>query len=105
GSWILTTCEMSTRCSSLGKTESNNLKKLVEPGFLDRGRSGRGRRSVRIKLTDKGREVRDVVEMLYQKHVATVVQVGGLDGDEFATLNKSLQRLERFWTDQILYRL
>jgi len=49
--------------------------------------------------------VRNVVEMLYQKHVATVVQVGGLDGDEFATLNKSLQRLERFWTDQILYRL
>jgi len=28
-----------------------------------------------------------------------------IDGDEFATLNKSLQRLERFWTDQILYRL
>ena len=25
--------------------------------------------------------------------------------DEFATLNKSLHRLERFWTDQILYRL
>ncbi|MES2600238.1 MAG: MarR family transcriptional regulator, partial [Pseudomonadota bacterium] len=24
---------------------------------------------------------------------------------EFATLNKSLHRLERFWTDQILYRL
>ena len=26
-------------------------------------------------------------------------------GEEFATLNKSLHRLERFWTDQILYRL
>ncbi|TMJ25903.1 MAG: MarR family transcriptional regulator, partial [Alphaproteobacteria bacterium] len=25
--------------------------------------------------------------------------------DEFTGLNKALQRLERFWTDQILYRL
>ena len=32
-------------------------------------------------------------------------QVGGISADEFATLNKSLHRLERFWTDQILYRL
>jgi hypothetical protein len=43
--------------------------------------------------------------MLYQKHVGSVAQVGGINSDEFATLNKSLQRLERFWTDQILYRL
>jgi hypothetical protein len=49
--------------------------------------------------------VRDIVDRLYQKHAASVVQVGGIDGNEFATLNKSLQRLERFWTDQILYRL
>jgi hypothetical protein len=31
--------------------------------------------------------------------------VGGIDSAEFARLNKSLHRLERFWTDQILYRL
>jgi hypothetical protein len=37
--------------------------------------------------------------------VRTVEQVGGIGADEFATLNKSLHRLERFWTDQILYRL
>src|SRR5215471_2530444 len=68
-------------------------------------RSRVDRRSVRIRLTDKGREVRDIVEALYQKHVRTVEQVGGINTDEFATLNKSLHRLERFWTDQILYRL
>jgi hypothetical protein len=37
--------------------------------------------------------------------VRTVEQVGGISGDEFAALNKALHRLERFWTDQILYRL
>jgi DNA-binding MarR family transcriptional regulator len=74
-------------------------------GFLDHQRSRVDRRSVRIKLTEKGDEVRAIVEALYQKHVRTVEQVGGINADEFTTLNKSLHRLERFWTDQILYRL
>ena len=74
-------------------------------GFLDHQRSRVDRRSVRIKLTDKGIEVREIVDSLYQKHVRTVEQVGGINAEEFATLNKSLHRLERFWTDQILYRL
>ena len=101
----LTAGELRTRGYYLGSNVSYNLKKLVEMGYLDHQRSRIDRRSVRIKLTDKGREVRDIVDALYQKHVATVAQVGGIDGVEFATLNRSLQRLERFWTDQILYRL
>jgi hypothetical protein len=60
---------------------------------------------VRISLTDKGREVRDIVEALYKKHVSTIEQVGGIRADDLQVLNKALQRLERFWTDQILYRL
>ena len=101
----LTAGELRTRGYYLGSNVSYNLKKLVEMGFLDHQRSRVDRRSVRISLTDKGREVRDTVEGLYQKHVRTVEQVGGINADEFATLNKSLHRLERFWTDQILYRL
>jgi DNA-binding MarR family transcriptional regulator len=101
----LTAGELRTRGYYLGSNVSYNLKKLVEMGFLDHQRSRIDRRSVRIKLTDKGREVRDIVEMLYQKHVGSVAQVGGINSNEFTTLNKSLQRLERFWTDQILYRL
>ena len=101
----LTAGELRTRGYYLGSNVSYNLKKLVEMGYLDHQRSRVDRRSVRIKLTDKGREVRDIVDMLYQKHIGTVTQVGGINSDEFATLNKSLQRLERFWTDQILYRM
>ncbi len=101
----LTAGELRTRGYYLGSNVSYNLKKLVEMGFLDHQRSRIDRRSVRIKLTEKGRDVRDVIEGLYQKHVRTVEQVGGINADEFATLNKALHRLERFWTDQILYRL
>ena len=101
----LTAGELRTRGYYLGSNVSYNLKKLVEMGFLDHQRSRVDRRSVRIKLTAKGQEVRDIVDALYQKHVRTVEQVGGINADEFSTLNKSLHRLERFWTDQILYRL
>jgi DNA-binding MarR family transcriptional regulator len=101
----LTAGELRTRGYYLGSNVSYNLKKLVEMALLDHQRSRVDLRSVRIKLTEKGREVRDIIEGLYQKHVRTVEQVGGINAEEFSTLNKSLHRLERFWTDQILYRL
>jgi DNA-binding MarR family transcriptional regulator len=101
----LTAGELRTRGYYLGSNVSYNLKKLVELGFLDHQRSRVDRRSVRIRLTTQGQEIRRIVDALYQKHVKTVEQVGGISNEEFATLNKSLHRLERFWTDQILYRL
>jgi DNA-binding MarR family transcriptional regulator len=101
----LTAGELRTRGYYLGSNVSYNLKKLVEMGFLDHQRSRVDRRSVRIKLTDKGHEIFQIVEALYQKHVVTIEQVGGISCQEFTHLNKALHRLERFWTDQILYRL
>jgi DNA-binding MarR family transcriptional regulator len=101
----LTAGELRTRGYYLGSNVSYNLKKLVENGLLHHQQSRVDRRSVRIKLTDKGRAIREYVEAAYEKHVRTVEQVGDINADEFAALNKSLQRLERFWTDQILYRL
>jgi len=105
GGQELTASELRTRGYYLGSNVSYNLKKLTEAGFLDHQRSSFDRRSVRIKLTDKGSEICNIVDTLYQKHVRTVEQVGGFCFDELVILNKSLHRLERFWTDQILYRL
>ena len=101
----LTAGELRTRGYYLGSNVSYNLKKLVELGFLDHQRSRVDRRSVRISLTEKGSEVHKIIEELYQKHVRTIEQVGGIASGELQVLNKALQRLERFWTDQILYRL
>ena len=101
----LTAGELRTRGYYLGSNVSYNLKKLVELGFLDHQRSRVDRRSVRIRLTPRGQDIRRIIEALYQKHVKTVEQVGGISNEEFARLNKSLCRLERFWTDQIMYRL
>ncbi len=101
----LTAGELRTRGYYLGSNVSYNVKKLVEMGYLHHARSRLDRRSVRISLTEQGREVHEIVAGLYDKHVTTVEQIGGISGDEFAKLNQSLIRLERFWTDQIRFRL
>jgi DNA-binding MarR family transcriptional regulator len=105
GDKVLAAGELRTRGYYLGSNASYNLKKLIEMGFLDHQRSHVDKRSVRIYLTDRGRQVRDIVDALYHKHVGTVEQVGGINAEVFGVLNKALHRLERFWTDQILYRL
>ena len=42
---------------------------------------------------------------LYNRHIQSIEKVGGIAAEDFRMMNKALQRLERFWTDQILYRL
>ncbi len=74
-------------------------------GYLHHARSRIDRRSVRISLTEKGEEVHRIIVGLYEKHAMTVEQIGGVLVDDFARMNISLARLERFWTDQIKYRL
>lgn len=101
----LTAGELRTRGYYLGSNVSYNLKKLVEMGFIDHQRSRVDRRSVRIKLTAKGSQIFGIVGALYRKHIGTLEQVGDISAMELGALNKSLHRLERFWTDQILYRL
>jgi DNA-binding MarR family transcriptional regulator len=101
----LTAGELRTRGYYLGSNVSYNVKKLVEMGYLHHARSRVDRRSVRISLTEKGKNVHATVAGLYEKHVLTVEQIGGISGDDFQRLNTALTRLERFWTDQIRYRL
>jgi DNA-binding MarR family transcriptional regulator len=105
GDQELTASELRTRGYYLGSNVSYNVKKLVEMGYLHHQRSRIDRRSVRISLTERGREVHDIVTKLYDKHVKTVEQIGGVSSDDFQRLNGALMRLERFWTDQIRYRL
>jgi DNA-binding MarR family transcriptional regulator len=101
----LTAGELRSRGYYLGSNVSYNLKKLVETGYIFQERSRADRRSVRIRLTPKGEEVAEVIDELYDRHMKSIDKVGGLGNDEFRTLNASLARLERFWVDQILYKL
>jgi DNA-binding MarR family transcriptional regulator len=105
GEQELTAGELRTRGHYLGSNVSYNLKKLVEGGFINHSRSESDRRSVRVSLTEKGRQICKIVAGLFDRHVHLVEPAGGLQVSEFVNLNKALQRLERFWMDQIRYRL
>lgn len=105
GNAELTAGELRTRGYYLGSNVSYNLKKLVELGFINHQRSRVDRRSVRVSLTPKGKEVAEVVDGLYERHIGSIEQVGGIDLDEFRQMNRALQRLDRFWNDTIAYRM
>src|SRR3954469_17918562 len=90
----LTAGELRTRGYYLGSNVSYNVKKLVEMGYLHHARSRVDRRSVRISLAEKGREVHKIVSQLYDKQVLTVEQIGGVSADEFKRMNMALSRLE-----------
>lgn len=105
GDHEVTAGELRTRGYYLGSNVSYNVKKLVEMGYLNHQRSRVDRRSVRIRLTNVGEEIHHMVAGLYDKHIQTVEQIGGISADDFSKLNNALSRLDRFWTDQIRYRL
>src|SRR5690554_70384 len=105
GSSELTAGELRSRGYYLGSNVSYNLKKLVDLGFINHQRSRIDRRSVRISLTEKGQEVADVVGKLYDRHIGSIEQVGGINSEEFRQMNRALQRLDRFWNDTIAYRM
>ena len=105
GNAELTAGELRSRGYYLGSNVSYNLKKLVDLGFINHQRSRIDRRSVRVSLTTKGQQVAEVVGRLYDRHIGSIGQVGGISADEFQQMNRALQRLDRFWNDSIAYRM
>ncbi len=101
----LTAGELRTRGHYLGSNVSYNLKKLVEFGYLHHARSETDKRSVRVSLTRCGREVCDAINGLFERHMSSIREAGGIQDPDLASLTVTLHRMERFWLDQIRYRL
>ncbi|MWP36165.1 winged helix DNA-binding protein [Rhodobacter sphaeroides] len=99
----VTAGELKTRGYYQGSNVSYNLKKLVELGYMHHQRSEIDRRSVRVRLIDKGRHVRQVLSDLFARHAEGLERrnVVGVSGME--ELNQALRRMERYWTEQIRY--
>ncbi len=99
----VTAGELKTRGYYQGSNVSYNLKKLVEMGYMHHQRCEIDRRSVRVRLTEKGRSVRDTVAELFARHADGLERQGVLESDGLDRVNHSLKRVERFWSDQIRY--
>lgn len=99
----VTAGELKSRGYYQGSNVSYNLKKLVEMGYMHHQRCEIDRRSVRVRLTEKGRMIRDVVAKLFARHADGLENKGVLGPDGVNDINVALRRVERYWSDQIRY--
>ncbi len=99
----VTAGELKTRGYYQGSNVSYNLKKLVELGYMHHKRCAMDRRSVRVRLTPAGQELRARVADLFRRHAEEMQHKGVV---EFASLDmvaRTLKRVEHFWSEQIRY--
>jgi DNA-binding MarR family transcriptional regulator len=91
----MTVGELTLRGCYLGSKVSYNVKKMVENGYLTQQRSLHDRRSVRVRLTEKGMHLRDRVSVMHQRHQEMLSQTA-LRMDDLQAVGITLRRLERF---------
>jgi DNA-binding MarR family transcriptional regulator len=88
-----------------GTSLSYNVKKLQEGGYLIQTRSEDDKRTVTLRLTERGLKVRARVAKLFEKQASALEPTASVRPDDLSQLNKTISRLERFWSDQIRFRL
>lgn len=81
----------------LGSNVSYNVKKMVENGYLVQERSHHDRRSIMIRLTDKGLALCQRLHGMFDRHGALLAK-GRFESEDFKTMSTSLRKLEQFWT-------
>ncbi|MFT7058498.1 MAG: DNA-binding MarR family transcriptional regulator [Pseudorhodobacter sp.] len=99
----VTAGELKSRGYYQGSNVSYNLKKLVDLGYMHHQRSEIDRRSVRVKLTEKGRMIRGMLNELFARHADGFEKRGIIGPEGMEDINQSLKRMERYWADQIRY--
>jgi DNA-binding MarR family transcriptional regulator len=92
----MTVGELTLRGCYLGSNVSYNVKKMVENGYLVQERSVHDRRSIHVRLTDRGRDLRDRLSVMHRRHVEMLEQTTITDADLQGVV-VTLRRLERFW--------
>lgn len=99
----VTAGELKSRGYYQGSNVSYNLKKLVGMGYMLHERCRADRRSVRVRLTDKGQHVRELVHELFEGHADAVQSEGVLHGTGVEGINEALRRMEQYWGKQIRF--
>jgi len=96
----LTVGELTLRGYYLGSNVSYNVKKMVENGYLDQARSVHDKRSVRVKLTDKGQALHKSINDMFQRHEDNLASTP-LSDERLGDVSETLKMLERFWNSQV----
>jgi len=98
----LTVGELTARGYYLGSNVSYNVKKMVENGYLGQERSPHDRRSVRVRLSDKGLDLRDKISSMFERQIKALDKAG-LNDEELIKANETMRKLERFWSSSLDY--
>jgi DNA-binding MarR family transcriptional regulator len=98
----MTVGELTARGYYLGSNVSYNVKKMVENQYLTHERSPHDRRSVRIKLSEKGLLLHKKINESLDKQVAALAGAQ-ITQEELMQSSEVLRKLERFWTGMINY--
>ncbi len=103
GEQEVTAGELKSRGYYQGSNVSYNLKKLVESGYMHHEKCAVDRRSVRVRLTDKGRKIREALSEMFARQAAGLVAGSIVSKESLGDVNAHLRVVERYWADQIRY--
>ena len=98
GAEEVTVGELTYRGYYLGSNVSYNLKKMVETGYLEQERSTHDRRTVRVRLSEKGKALHAKLAEMYERHSAKLSD-GALAPAKLAAANETLFALGRYWNE------
>lgn len=70
--------ELTQRGYDLGSNVSCNVKKMVEHGYLTQERFEHDRRSVRVRLSEKGQELWDRMDAMFERYKSMLEESGAL---------------------------
>ncbi|MEQ8346590.1 MAG: winged helix DNA-binding protein [Sneathiellaceae bacterium] len=86
----------------IGSNISYNIKQLTDSGYVEQERSPRDKRSVLLRLTDKGLALCTRLQELQNSQADAFVE-GDVSEDSAVLVRDVLKRLERQWADYIHY--
>ena len=93
----LTVGELTNRGYYLGSNVSYNVKKMVENGYLIHQRSTHDRRSIRVRLSEKGLVLFHSLREMFERHIADITE-GPITEEELVGASMALRHMEQFWT-------
>lgn len=99
----LTVGELTIRGYYLGSNVSYNVKKMVENGYLIQERSVHDKRSIRVKLSEKGLELHAMINEMFQRHEEQIQGSVVLTDENLTQMNDTLTGVEKFWASQTNY--
>ncbi|MCM2344049.1 MAG: MarR family winged helix-turn-helix transcriptional regulator [Alphaproteobacteria bacterium] len=95
----MTVGELTIRGYYLGSNVSYNVKKMVENDYLIQERSVHDKRSIRVRLSDKGKKLCDLITAMFKRH-EDMLKGTDITDARLLDVNNSLKMIERFWASQ-----